>query len=259
MASGIAPYRCHRTTGPVIVDGSLNEAAWAQAQRTPRFAQAGDGRQALLDTRAALLWDDAALYAGFWLEERDVWSTGQERTSLLWEENAVGISLAGPDAFYELWVSPANQTSEIFFIWKDGYTRGGRYDLPEFDLAAQRPMVFGGDAGPAHPRGMRWGFLDWRLPGLRTAVQVDGTLDRRDDVDRGWSVEIALPWEGLSRLTRASLPPAVGEVWPISLTRVQVLDHRAQRYAAIWQPYPLGDGGLPLPDRFPKVEFAEAR
>ncbi len=116
-------------------------------------------------------------------------------------------------------------------------------------------MVFGGDAGPAHPRGLRWGFLDWHLPGLRTAVRVDGTLDRRDDVDRGWTVEIALPWAGLARVPDQAGPPRDGDCWPISLTRVQLIDHRAQRYAVVWQPYPAKAADWAMPDRFPMVCF----
>lgn len=256
MSNATAPYLCRRASGPVAVDGALGKPAWAQALRTPRFVQAESARPALLETWAAMLWDDAALYVAFQLAERDVWSTGQERTALLWDENAVGISIAGSGAYYDLCVNPASRTSELFFVWKDAYRRGGRYDVPEFDLAVHRPMVFGGDAGPAHPRGMRWGFLDWHFPGLRTAVRVDGTLDQRDDVDRGWSVEIALPWEGMARLADGPLPPRDGEVWPISLVRLQMIDHRAQRYPVVWQPYPLGCTGLPMPDQFPGVRFA---
>ena len=44
----------------------------------------------------------------------------------------------------------AGQTSELFFIWRDSYERGGRYDVQEFDLAVQRPMVFGGTGDVHH-------------------------------------------------------------------------------------------------------------
>ena len=239
----------------MLVDADLERPAWAGAEWTPRFAQAETGRLASLATQAALLWDEQALYAAFRLEERDVWTTGLDRTALLWEENAVGIAVAGPGAWYELCISPANRTSEVFFVWKDAYRRGGRYDTPEFDLTTQRPMVFGGDAGPVHPRGLRWGFLDWHLPGLRSAVRIDGTLDQRGDVDRGWTVEIALPWAGLDRVAAEPGPPRDGDCWPISLARVQMIDQRAQRYAAVWQPYPTKAADWAMPDRFPGVRF----
>jgi hypothetical protein len=256
MSEQSAQYTCRRVSGPVVVDGDLDKEVWTAAGRTPRFGDARTGSLALLDTRAALLWDEVGLYAAFWLEERDVWTTNAARLAPVWQENAVTLAVAGPGAYYELSLSPTNRTSEHFFIWKDAYIRGGRYDVTEFDLARQRPMVFGGDNGLPHPRGMRWGFLDWHCPGLRTAVQVDGTLNRRDDVDRGWSAELCLPWEGLAQLADEPLPPAAGQLWRIGLARTQMIDHRAHHYPAIWTPYPT-DCPLPLmPDAYASVVFA---
>jgi hypothetical protein len=41
-------------------------------------------------------------------------------------------------------------------------------------------MVLDGVGGHVHPRGERWGFLDWDFPGLRTAVHVDGVVSERE-------------------------------------------------------------------------------
>ncbi|MCC7265107.1 MAG: carbohydrate-binding family 9-like protein [Candidatus Latescibacteria bacterium] len=256
MSDQAAQYTCRRAAAPLVVDGDLGKGVWAAAARTPRFGDSQTGNLALLNTRAALLWSEAGLHAAFWLEERDVWTTGAARTALVWQENCVTVAIAGPGAYYELSLNPANRTSELFFIWKDAYTRGGRYDVPEFDLARQRPMVFGGDNGAHHPRGMRWAFLDWHFPGLRTAVKVDGTLDHRDEVDRGWSAEICLSWEGLGRLADGPLPPEAGQVWRIGLARTQMIDHRAHRYPAVWTPYATGCPLPLMPDAYTSVVFA---
>ena len=83
-------------------------------------------------------------------------------------------------------------------------------------------MVLDGVGGHVHERGERWGFLDWDCPGLRHAVHVDGTLNRRDDIDRGWSAEIAIPWTSLSLLADGrSLPPRDGDEWRIDCSRFQ--------------------------------------
>ena len=63
----------------------------------------------------------------------------------------------------------------MFWIWKDILLPGSPYyGRPEFDPATQRTMVLDGVGGHVHPRGERWGFLDWDFPGLQTAVHVDG-------------------------------------------------------------------------------------
>ena len=249
-------YTCHRADGgPIVVDGDLDKDAWARVPRTPRFGQMGSGRVTPLATEAALLWDDSSLYVAFWLEERDVWSTGEARSALEWQENTVEVAIAGPGAYYNLCLNAAGQMSELFFIWKDSYERGGRYDVPEFDLAVQRPMVFGGDAEPHDERGLRWGFLDWRFPGLQAAVRVDGTLNERGDVDIGWTAELMLPWEGMRRLADGPLPPHDGDTWRIALARNEVVDQRATRHTATWTWMPMGEHGMHGPERYPQVRF----
>jgi hypothetical protein len=245
--------------GPIVVNGDLDKQVWRQAERTQRFAQMS-GEVSLFNTEAAMLWDDDNVYIAFWLEEPDVRCTGQDRDGILWQENTVEVSIAGAGAYYNLSVNPRNKTSELFFIWKDAYTRGSRYDVAEFDLAIQRPMVFGGDAQPHDERGMRWGFLDWRFPGLHTAVQIDGTLNERTKVDRGWTVELALPWEGLQRLADGATPARSGDTWRLALARNEVIDQCGTRNTATWNWQPTGaPGGVPYvmhkPDRFPRVTF----
>jgi len=257
-AAAFAPlrYRCERTDTRPAIDGRLDEDAWEQAARSPRFVDATTGAVTLYETRSALLWDDDCLYVGFWLAESDVWSTGNERAGLVWQENAVEVLVAGPGAVYELALNPRGTALEMFYIWKDSYQRGGRYDIPDFDLAAHRPMVFGGDAAPRHPRGLRWGFFDWHFPGLQMAVHVDGTLDDRGDVDAGWSVELAFPWRGMEHLAGdGALPPSAGDVWRLALARRQVIDQNTAPRTATWTWQQLGDTDLLAPERYLEVEL----
>ena len=255
-------YSCHRveTDGPIVVDGNLGKEVWRQAKRTQRFSQVSSGEVTLFNTEAAMLWDDVNLYIAFWLEEPDVWCTSEDRNGIVWQENTVEVSIAGSGAYYNLSLNALNRTSELFFIWKDSYVRGGRYDVPEFDLAIQRPMVFGGDAEPHDERGMRWGFLDWRFPGLRSGIRIDGTLNERTDVDGGWSAELALSWDSLQRLADGAALAKSGDTWCIALARNEVIDQRGTRHTATWSWQPAGEPGqapyaMHRPDRFPRVTF----
>ena len=249
-------YLCRHAAGPITIDGRLDEAAWAEAARSPRFVDMTAGAVTLFETRACLLWDDDCLYVGVWLAETDVRSTGEECTGLVWQENAVEVFIAGPGAVYELAVNPVGTSLEMFYIWKDSYQRGGRYDIPEFDLAVHRPMVFGGDAAPHHPRGMRWGFFHWHLPGLQMAVHIDGTLNRRLDVDRGWSVELAFPWRGMEHLApEDGLPPHAGDVWRLALARRQIIDQNTAPRVATWTWQQQGDRDLLVPEGYLEIEL----
>src|SRR3954467_2886168 len=67
--SRIAHYTAGRATAPIVLDGRLDEADWNAPEKSPRFTDLVRGERAIHDTRAAVLWDDANLYVGYWVEE----------------------------------------------------------------------------------------------------------------------------------------------------------------------------------------------
>ena len=48
------------------------------------------------------------------------------------------------------------------------------------------------------------------IAGLRTAVNLRGTINRPEDCDEGWSIETAIPWEDPRRSGAAARRPACG-------------------------------------------------
>ena len=69
-ASGVEPpYIAYRAPAPITVDGRLDEPAWRLAPKSPRFVDVVSGTPAHYESRAAVVWDDEALYVGFWIEE----------------------------------------------------------------------------------------------------------------------------------------------------------------------------------------------
>jgi hypothetical protein len=195
--SNVAHYTCYRTQEPLAIHGRLTEAVWQKAPKSPRFVDMVTGQPAIFDTRAAVLWDDHFLYIGFWIEEPFVEAALTERDSLIFMENDVEVFIDGGDCYYEFEINALGTIYEVFFIWRDAYQRGSRFDVPEFDLLSRKALSFGGNYDRSgwhfwqgtHPRGVRWAFLDWDFPGLRSAVRVDGKINDRSIVDRGWTGE----------------------------------------------------------------------
>jgi hypothetical protein len=78
-----------------------------------------------------------------------------------------------------------------------------------WDLFLAKPYRDGGKADDG-----------WEVRGLKSAVRVDGTINDSRDVDRAWSVELAIPWAALADHTPAPVPPRDGNQWRINFSRV---------------------------------------
>lgn len=265
--SDTEPYTCFRTRSPLALDGRLSEAAWQAAPKSPRFVDMVTGEPGFFDTRAAALWDEENLYIGFWVEEPFVEAHLTERDALIFTENDVEVFIDGGDCYYEFEINALNTVYEVFFIWQDAYPRGGRFDVPEFDLLTRRALSFGGNYDRTaehfwwgtHPRKARWAFPDWDFPGLRSAVHIDGRLNDRQVVDRGWQVSLAFPWAGMGWLADGRpLPPRDGDEWRMFFGRFE----RLPVAGVLPQPQPAwcwtkhGTLDTHMPERFTRVRFS---
>jgi hypothetical protein len=224
----LAHYTCHRAPHQMAIDGRLDRPAWRVAPKSHRFVDLVTGVPGFLDTRMASLWDDEYLYVAFWVSEPDVRAKLIERDALVWTENDVEIFIGGEDCYYEFEINALGTVYEVFYVWQDALRPGSRFDAPEFDLTKRRVDVLGGFQDGLrygkHPRGPRWAFLDYDLPGLRASVQVQGTLNDPSDVDEGWTAEVAFPWSGLKHLAGSRpVPPRAGDVWRMDFSRFELL------------------------------------
>ena len=258
---GLEHYPACRASGPIVVDGCLDEPTWAQVQRSPRFVDLQQfGRPALLDTQAAIVWDDDYLYVGFWCEEPNLQATLVERDSMICRENDVEVFIAGANAYFEFELNALGTIMERFYIWQDSFVSSGYAALPEFDPLGDGIVdTLGGRwSGHKHPRGRRWCFRNWDMPGLQWAVSLDGTLNDDSDVDRGWTAEIAFPWAGLRHLADGrSLPAQDGDVWRMDLSRFQWFDEGGQRTCPGWAWSCHGVYDSHIPERFTYVHLSE--
>ena len=258
---GLKHYTCYRAAGPIAVDGWLDEPSWQTVPRSPRFEDLEEpGRPALFDTRAAMLWDDTYLYVGFWLEEPDIRATITERDAMICTENDVEVFIAGKDAYFEFEMNALGTIMERLYVFQDAYLEAGYAEIPELDLI-DNPMVdtLGGlETGFRHPRGRRWCFRDWDMPGLKWGVHLDGTINDRSDIDRGWTAEIAFPWKSLKWLADGrSLPAREGDTWRMDISRFQWIEEGGQRICPGWAWSSHGVYDSHRPDRFTYIHFSE--
>jgi hypothetical protein len=211
-----------KTAKPIKVDGKLDEEIWSKAASTGAFVETMTGVPSPIKSEAKVAWDEKFLYIAFKNEDEDVWSALKARDEKLWTQEAVEVFIdANADGkdYIELQVNPNNA---IF----DSY-------LPEY----------------------RKNQDDWNSK-MQTAVNVEGTLNKREDKDKGWTVEMAIPWADVKGkgTYELSLPPKIGDTWRINFFRLD-LPQKKPQLAAGWSPPLVGD--FHKLDRFGELVFGD--
>ncbi|MBI1763991.1 MAG: carbohydrate-binding family 9-like protein [Acidobacteria bacterium] len=241
LTAQVAPkeYVCQHATGKITIDGKLNEAAWRKAPATDLFVDIeGDTKpRPRFATRAKMLWDDQYFYISAELDEPHVWGTLTKRDSVIFQDNDFEVFIdpnGDRDEYYELEINALNT------VW---------------DLFLPKPYRDGGKAQDG-----------WDIVGLKTAVQIRGTLNHPRDTDKGWTVEMALPWQALGEYAHKPAPPAEGDQWRINFSRVEwqheIVDGKYRKVANtkednwVWSPQGVID--MHRPEKWGYVRFTTA-
>ena len=261
-------YQCKKISTPFKIDGDLTKEPWLKCEKSHRFIDAIGGNPGLYDTRGALLWDDEALYVGFWCEEPYPMATITQRDGLLWFENDVEVFIDGKDSYYELEMNARNVVYEVFYIWQDAYGTNPLFRAPHLDVMKNGAQTFGGNFDRtgqyfwkgAHPRGNRWAYHNWDFPGLETAVKIDGKLNDPTVVSRGWTAEIKLPWKGFRDLsTGREGAPKAGDIWRLFLGRYERMEVNGEIVNVGWSWDKIGDGDNHYPEKFTPIQLSDER
>lgn len=107
----------------IMIDGNTKKEVWQKANWSPRFVDMVTGAPGMYNTQTAILWNDTNLYIAFKVEEPFLEAKLTERDSIIFLENDIEVFVDGGDCYYELEVNAANTIYEVFFIWKDAYTK----------------------------------------------------------------------------------------------------------------------------------------
>lgn len=249
-------YRCVRITERVVIDGRLDEPCWQRATWLGPFVDMEKGTPVEFDTRVAFLWDETNLYTGFRLEEPDVFGYETRRDGGVGGDCEVEVFILGDGTYYELEMNALNTIYEVFWTWFQPLAETD--DLTRLDrLFGTRRAIYG-NLNDDYPG--RHGSFDWDFPGIQTAVQIDGSINCRRIRDKGWTVEIAFPWAGMTDLMDGRpLPPRSGDVWRIGCSRVQHWrndDGKVER-SRDWSICQHGKIQMHVPDRWPYIIFTD--
>jgi len=227
MPSADAPpplpsYEVRRAPSPIVVDGVLDDAAWAHAAAPAELKALWDSQTGPKQaTRARLLWDDDYLYLGYDVDDIDITAIYLNRDDPVYMDDAV-----------EIFINPRANQTDIYFGLEMSVT-GIIYDY--FLHVPSRTFV-----------------SQYDMQGLLLATHLRGTLNEREDTDAGWSLEVAIPWSNFSSMGRR---PTAGTVWKGQFNRWDGV--RPDRTMSIWSD-PLQTRAEPhIPTRFGDFVFVD--
>jgi len=212
----------------ITIDGKLDEPAWETAASVGPFVDVATGKandKSPVGGSAKLLWNDTNLYVAFQVTDASL-TGGFPKTAKdphLWTKDTVELMI-DPDGdgdnadYYEIQIGPQN------LVFDSQYDK---YNDPKTE--------------PDGP----FGHEDWSSK-LKSAVVLDGTLDKAEDTDKGYTVEAMIPWKSFSKAKK--VPPALGDTWRMNLYAMQ------DNGGVAWSPI-LAQGNFHKASRFGKVRF----
>jgi hypothetical protein len=214
-------YEVRRAPAPIKIDGRVDAKEWAAADQAIEFifpwaSQTGAKQK----THARLLWDDQYLYVAYECEDTDLTAQVQGRDEFVYRDDTVELFLN---------VKPS-QTRAYYCI--ETNARGTVMDYVCIDAQSY----------------MRRFDMD----GLKLGIRLDGTMNMRGDQDRGWNLELAVPWKNFADMTK---PPSPGTIFTAELNRWDGVE--PNRCLSVWVDPKLNWPHPHAPQEFGNLKFVK--
>jgi hypothetical protein len=222
-------YVCYRAAEPIIPDGKLTAPSWKKAPWTGLFGHIEDPNLVPeLATNAKMLYDDHYFYVGVDMEAPDIWATITTHDEHVYAYDPDLEVFIDPDCdgerYMEFGINAVNCSYDFLLV--KPYARGG-------------------------PRSIAW---NWE--GLRSGVQMDGTLNAPWIKSRGWSVVIAFDFNSMQpQAPGANFPPKDGDVWRVNISRL--IRDRERTWGRDWTWSCVGVYNMHIPELYGYVQFSD--
>ncbi|MGZ0169019.1 MAG: carbohydrate-binding family 9-like protein [Planctomycetales bacterium] len=215
-------YTAHRAGSKITIDGKLDELAWRNATSFGDFQfpwwEAGKKEQ----TTARMLWDDEFLFVSYDCKDAHISSVNTEHDSPVYKDDCV-----------ELFTSPNPDRP---------------FDYFNIEMNVNRAIL-----DRHHPDGPGRKVPNWNSKGIVIATSVNGTLNDDSDKDRGWILEVAIPFANFAEVTGRPHPND-GDVWHLNLNR---LGGETNPQHSQWSPGTTAAPAFHAPDTFGRITFSK--
>lgn len=183
-------YVAYHSPKPIEIDGKDNDEAWQKVTWSVPFIDIEGEKTPTYNTQIKMLWDQTYFYVLAKMEEPHVWGDITEHDAIIFHNNDFEV-FVDPDGdarnYYEIEINALNT------VW---------------DLFITKPY-----------REKNVVLNDWTATGLKSAITINGTLNNPNDTDKGWMLEIAIPWSVYKTSYFENVVPK-DEFWRVNFSRV---------------------------------------
>ena len=186
-------YIVFNTTQNILIDGKDDELVWEKAKYSDDFIDIEGVKKPSQKTNVKMLWDNKYLYVFAKIYEEHIWADITKRDDVIYYNND-----------FEVFINPNNH---VFSYGEIEINALGT----EWDLYLNKPYRLKGKADSS-----------WNIKGLKSAVNINGTINKSNDIDKYWTVEMAIPLDEISKLKDPFdyNYPKAGDIWRINFSRV---------------------------------------
>lgn len=188
-------YICYKASEPINIDGKLNESDWSKAEWTDNFVDIEGSSKPIprFRTRAKMLWDENYFYIAAEIDDPDIWGTIKNRDEVIFYDND-----------FEIFIDPDGDTHRYAEFEMNALNT-------VWDLLLIKPYRDTKNAA----------VNNWDYKGLKTGVEIYGTINNPNDKDSCWTVEVAFPWQSFKEIAEVNTPPKDKDQWRLNFSRVE--------------------------------------
>ena len=196
-------YIAYQTSSAIKIDGEDNDISWSKVEWSQSFIDIEGKKKPIYNTQVKMLWDETYFYILAKIEEPHVWANLKQKDTIIFYNND-----------FEVFIDPDGDTHNYYELEMNALNTN-------WDLFISKPYREGNVV-----------FNDWTANGLKSAVKIDGTINNPKDTDKGWVVEMAIPWSVYKKSYFEKNVPK-DQFWRVNFSRVnwdfQITDGKYER------------------------------
>jgi len=223
-------FKVSKTKNPIVIDGRMTESDWQRTEiRSFKYFYRVDKQTDIQNTDFRMLWDEEKLYFFFECEDKYITSRETARDGAPYLDDCAEIMLI-----------PVPDSLNLHFCFEVNLYKAAN------DLIYLNNFYEGKSE-----------IIKAYNPDYEVEVNIIGTMNNNSDIDKGWSMEFAIPLKAFNNLNEL-FPIQPGTQWAFLAIRQDRNDAEGIRRSTstIFPIYDI-EKSVHQPNRFGLMEFVD--